>query len=58
MAYIQRSTLASALYDHIREQEKREREMGYTGDSGHLAAVREFVQALRNNEHVEVRGEC
>lgn len=58
MAYIQRSTLASTLYEYVRDREKREHELGYNRDSAHLAALREFLDALRNNEHVEIRGEC
>lgn len=55
---IQRTTLATALYDYIREREKVERSWGYTGDSAYVASLRSFVEALRTNQPVEIVGVC
>lgn len=58
MVAIQRSTLASALYEYIRIREKQEKEHGYTSDSGYLRALREFAEGVRNNEWVSIEGAC
>lgn len=58
MVTIQRSTLASALYEYIRIREKQEKEHRYTRDSGYLHALREFAEGVRNNELVSVEGVC
>ena len=38
------------LYDAIQQRERVERQMGYTGDSNHLAVIREMLAKTENEE--------
>lgn len=57
MYSIQRSTLASAISAHVQDRAEQEKNWGYTGDSGHLAVLRELLQKLKQGEQIQVVGE-
>lgn len=55
MVTMQRGNFVQLLASGIREQEQREREQGYRGESAYLAGLRAVLEAVRRGEHVEIR---
>lgn len=58
MVKVQRSVLASALYQQIAAQERYERNtLQYTRDSSGLATLRDVLEGLKTGQQIEVVGD-
>lgn len=57
MYTVQRSNLAQALSSYVQDRAEKEKQWGYTGDSAHLAGMRELLAKLKQGEQIEVVGE-
>lgn len=52
---VHKSNILMALRVAIKDQEKREKDAGYTGDSGFLAGLRETFTHIQNGGQIYIR---
>lgn len=54
---VYKSNLLMALRIAIKDQEKREKDAGYTGDSGYLAGLRETFKHIQEGGQIHIKGD-